>query len=79
MKSYVSESEKNAQIFRQKADPADIPIIVYDKKKPIYAEVMKSLNQRGKEAVEKIQPWLINLLVDWCSFDQVICAERAGI
>ena len=40
-----------------------------------------NLNEEGEEAVAEVnRPWLINLLVDWCQFDQMICSftETAG-
>lgn len=76
LKSYVCESETEADVFRKKADPADIPVIVYNKSKPIYEKVKNNLNQIGKEAVAACttRPWLINLLVDWSNFDHVICS-----
>jgi len=50
-------------------DPADIPVMVFDVSKPIYKGVQDRLNQKGKEAVADMKPWVVNLLVDWCDFD----------
>lgn len=52
-------------------DPADIPVMVFDVSKPIYKGV-----QKGKEAVADMKPWVVNLLVDWCDFDEVICTPE---
>lgn len=74
LKSYVCENERNADYFRRRADPADIPVIVCDKKNGVYKEVMANLNEEGKESVAAVnRPWLINMLVDWCQFDKMIC------
>ena len=78
LKSYVCSNEKEAQFLRKKMEPADIPVIVFNKFKPMYSGVSKNLSEFGLAATRDMKPWLVNLLVDWCSFDEVICKETVS-
>lgn len=79
LKSYVCGNQTYADRFQRLVVPSDIPVMAFDKKKPVYRGVLNSLNEKGKAALKEIRPWLVNLLVDWCNFDEIICnLERPG-
>lgn len=65
LKSYVAYNEADAQLFKKKSDPADIPILTKKKNSDVYAHVMKYLIDEGKVAIEEIRnPDVVNLLID---------------
>ena len=39
----------------------------------VYPQIRENLNVIGKIATEKIHPWVLNTLIDWDSFDKVMC------
>ena len=75
LNTYVVSTEREADAISKEQGSVDV--IVFDRSKPVYPSVLKRLTNSGKEIVGQMQPWLVNVLVDWSSgFDFVIC-ERS--
>lgn len=41
----------------------------------VYDHIMQNLTEVGKEVIEDVHPWIVNVLVDWANFDQIICTS----
>ena len=39
----------------------------------VYPQICENLTEIGKDAIKDIKPWIINCLIDFGNFDQVIC------
>ena len=55
-----------------------VPVIVRGFSATVYEEVIENLTERGKEAVEAINPWLMVTLIDVEELDKVICTKFKG-
>ncbi|XP_063417487.1 uncharacterized protein LOC134700020 isoform X1 [Mytilus trossulus] len=76
LKSYVASNERDAQIFKQKAGPADIPVITKKTSNKVYSQITDNLTDSGKDAINDINPNLFNLLIDWCpDFESFVCSK----
>ncbi|XP_062599738.1 uncharacterized protein LOC134261314, partial [Saccostrea cucullata] len=77
--TYVFSNESEANKFRQESKSnADKTVIVFDKSKPLYSKVGDNLSELGTELVESTEPWVVNLLVDWChQIEEVICQRSS--
>jgi len=73
LKFLVCEDKKSAAKMRKKIGVADIPVITQAYTENVYTHITKNLTDIGKDALEEIHPWIINILVDWANFDQIIC------
>ena len=74
LKSLLVGSFDMAQKLTDSAGLTSLGVICKEPIFDVYPKVLGSLNEIGKDAVEEINPWVINTLVDWCNFDQVICS-----
>ncbi|XP_052788546.1 uncharacterized protein LOC128223306 [Mya arenaria] len=41
----------------------------------VYGKVLEYVNDLGRVAVERIHPWVLNVLIDLDGFDHIICSE----
>lgn len=73
LKSLVCENQKKTAQIQEKIGVADIPVITKSYTNGVYQHILDNLTDLGKEAVEEIHPWIVNVLVDWANFDNVIC------
>ncbi|CAG2256382.1 unnamed protein product [Mytilus edulis] len=60
LKSYVASNERDAQIFKQKVGPADIPVITKKPSNKVYSQITDNLTDSGKDAINDINPNLLN-------------------
>ncbi|WAR19454.1 hypothetical protein MAR_001292, partial [Mya arenaria] len=75
LKSLLVGSFDVAQKLTDSAGLASLGIICKEPTFDVYPQVLSSLNEIGKDVVKEINPWVINTLVDWCNFDNVICSS----
>ncbi|CAG2209519.1 unnamed protein product [Mytilus edulis] len=76
LKSYVASNERDAQIFKRKVGPADIPVITKKPSNKVYSQITDNLTDSGKDAINDINPNLFNLLIDWCpNFESFVCSK----
>ena len=55
---------------------ADIPVITKQKTDTVYQRTLDNLTEGGKHAVEEIQPWVFNTLIDWAPpFESFVCSN----
>ena len=73
LKSLVCEDEKSAAKMRKKIGVAEIPVITQAYTENVHTNITKHLTDIGKDALEEIHSWIINILVDWANFHQIIC------
>ncbi|XP_033758103.1 uncharacterized protein LOC117340452 [Pecten maximus] len=71
LNSLIVASEKSAKRLREIA--VNVPVIVQEKTTEVYSHVLQNLTSLGQQAVAQINPWIINVLIDWDNFDKVIC------
>ena len=65
--SYLANSLKDADLLREKVPDARVIVLEYCDK--VFAEVLNGLNERGKEALKVMTPWLVVTLIDHDKFD----------
>ena len=70
LECYLAKDEQDSDLLRQKN--RDIDIIVHKYSEKVFDQVKERLNDRGNEAVEKMSPWIINTLIDFDDFDNII-------
>ena len=75
LKSLICEDEKSASKIRAKIGVADIPVIVRPYTENVYDHILRNLTSLGRDAIQEIHPWIINVLVDWANFDNAICSS----
>ena len=75
LKSLLTASEEEQQRLSEAASLASLGIIYHEPTVEVYPQVLKSLNDIGREAVQEINPWVLNTLIDWCHFDRIICTS----
>ena len=76
LKSYLSSNRSDAETFSKLAGAADIPVITKQKTDTIYQRIMDNLTEGDRNAVEEIQPWGFNTLIDWAPpFESFVCSN----
>lgn len=78
LKSLVCEDEEGAAKMRKKIGVADIPVITSKYRENVDEHIRINLTDTGKDALQEIHPWIINILIDWAIFDQIICTCPLG-
>ena len=66
--SYLADSFKDADLLWEKVP--DARVIVLEYREEVFPEVLNGLNERGKNALKVMTPWLVVTLID--NFDNFL-------
>ncbi|XP_046559123.1 uncharacterized protein LOC124268144 [Haliotis rubra] len=72
--TYVVSDQRTSDAFMAKMGKGT-SVIVKSYSEQVYPHILQNLTPTGEKAVAEIHPWILNLLIDWCSFDSVICSH----